>query len=390
MIYLDNAATTYPKPPSVRRAVEEAFLLYGANPGRGGYPMAMATAAQVYACREAVAEFFGAEDASGVIFTANCTMALNFVIKGLLANGGHAVISSCEHNAVIRPLTALEAHGVTFTEATVHPDDIHSTVESFRRAVRPDTRLILCTHASNVGGWRLPIREIGALAHRLSLPFAVDAAQSAGILPIDMVRDNIDFLCLPGHKALYGPMGTGVLICRGNTPLATVLEGGTGSMSLFPEQPKELPDRLESGTPGVPGICGLLAGVRFVRAHGRETLAIKETACMRRLYDALAGEKGVHLHTERPDLKHTVPLVTLTVEGLPSETVAELLAESGIAVRAGLHCAPSAHRMLGTVDTGAVRFCPSAFTTLDEVDEAAKNLCKIARKPLQSPLNMVK
>ena len=384
MIYLDNAATTYPKPPSVRQAVEEAFLRYGANPGRGGHAMAMASAAQMYACREALAEFFGLEDPGGVIFTANCTAALNYVIKGLLSRGGHAVISSCEHNAVIRPLTALAARGVTYTEAEVYPNDTPRTVESFRRAIRPDTRLILCTHASNVGGWRLPIRELGALAHRFALPFAVDAAQSAGILPIHMAYDNVDFLCMPGHKALYGPMGTGVLLCRGETRLETVLEGGTGSASLSPEQPEELPDRLESGTLNVPGICGLHAGLRFVQQHGRETLAVRETACMRRLYDGVANVRGIRLHTLRPDLRHTVPMVTLTVDGLSSETVAAQLSEMGIAVRAGLHCAPSAHRRMGTLPQGAVRFCPSAFTTAAEVDETAKNLCKIARKALQS------
>ena len=384
MIYLDNAATTYPKPPSVRQAVAEAFLRYGANPGRGGHAMAMASAAQVYACREALAEFFGLEDPSSVIFTANCTAALNYVIKGMLGHGGHAVISSCEHNAVIRPLTALAERGVTFTEAAVYPCDQVRTVESFRRAIRPDTRLIVCTHASNVGGWRLPIREIGALAHRFGLPFAVDAAQSAGILPIHMAAENIDFLCMPGHKALYGPMGTGVLLCRGETRLETVLEGGTGSMSLSPEQPSELPDRLESGTVNVPGICGLHAGLRFVRQHGREALAVKETACMRRLYDSVAGVRGIRLHTLRPDVDRTVPLVTLTVVGLPSEAVAAQLAAEGIAVRAGLHCSPSAHRMLATLPQGAVRFCPSVFTTTVDVDETAKNLCKIARKALQS------
>lgn len=384
MIYLDNAATTFPKPPEVRQAVERALWRYGANPGRGGYAMAMASAARVYACREALADFFGLDDPTGVIFTANCTVALNYVIKGLLAGGGHAVISDCEHNAVIRPLTALAERGVTFTEAAVFPGEPERTVESFRRAIRPNTRLVLCTHASNVGGWRLPIRELGALAHHRRLPFAVDAAQSAGVLPLDMAQDHIDFLCLPGHKALYGPMGTGVLLCRGERRLPSLVEGGTGSRSLSPLQPEELPDRLESGTLNVPGICGLHAGVHFVRRQGREALAQSETACMRRLYDRLSAVPGIRLHTLRPDLAHTVPLVTLTVEGLPSETVAARLASAGIAVRAGLHCAPSAHRRLGTLPQGAVRLCPSAFTTNAEVDEVAKNLGRIARKALQS------
>lgn len=388
MIYLDNAATTYPKPPAVRAAVQEALVYYGANPGRGGHAMSLASAARVYACREELADFFGLHDPSGVIFTANCTASLNTVIKGLLRGGGHAVVSGYEHNSVIRPLHALT--GVTYTEAEVYPGEPQRTVESFRRAVRPDTRLILCTHASNVFGFRLPVREIGALAKRLGIPFAVDAAQSAGVLPLDMRRDNIDFLCMPGHKALYGPMGTGVLLCSGDVPLEPLTEGGTGSQSLRAEQPEDLPDRLESGTVNVPGICGLRAGVQFVREHGVDAVAARETRLMCRLYDAIAGEKGIRLYTKRPDLSVCVPMVTLNMAGLPSEETAARLAAAGIAVRAGLHCAPGAHRRMGTVGGGAVRLCPSCFTTVAEVDKTAKNLREIARKALQSSDSMIK
>lgn len=381
MIYLDNAATTYPKPPSVTMAVSDALRRYGANPGRGGHPMAMATAEQVFACREEAAVLFGASDPTHVIFTANCTAALNTVIHGLLKNGGHAVISDLEHNAVIRPLSAIA--GVTFTEAEVTPDDEERTLAAFRRAIRPQTRLILCTHASNVTGTRLPIRRIGALAHEHGIPFAVDAAQSAGVLPIDLVADHVDFLCAPGHKGLYGPMGTGLLVC-GEVPLAPLMQGGTGSASRLPHQPSDLPDRLESGTLGVPGICGLFAGLRFVRRQGVEAIAAHEAAVMCRFYDVVAAEPTVRLYTERPDPTFAVPLVTLNVEGLTSEQTAARLADAGVAVRAGLHCAPSAHRRLGTLRDGAVRFCPSRFTTVAEAETAAKILCKIARKTLHS------
>lgn len=388
MIYLDNAATTYPKPPSVRAAVNEALLRYGANPGRGGHAMAMASAEQVYACREELAALFGLPDPSGVCFTANCTGALNTVIKGLLREGGHAVISGYEHNSVIRPLKALS--GVTYTEAEVYPGEPQRTVESFRRAIRPNTRLILCTHASNVFGFRLPVRELGELAGRYRIPFAVDAAQSAGLLPLDMQRDHIDFLCMPGHKALYGPMGTGALLCNGDIRLIPLTEGGTGSRSRLSEQPEELPDRFESGTVNVPGICGLCAGVRFVRQHGVEALAAQEIARMCRLYDALDGVPGIRLYTPRPDLSVTVPMVTLNVKGLPSEETAAQLAAAGVAVRAGLHCAPSAHRRMGTLTEGAVRLCPSCFTTVAAVDNTAKILREIARKALQSSDSMIK
>ena len=236
----------------------------------------------------------------------------------------------------------------------------------------------------------MPIREIGAMAHRLHIPFAVDAAQSAGILPLNMQRDHIDFLCMPGHKALYGPMGTGVLLCRDGGALDTVMEGGTGSASLRAEQPEELPDRFESGTLNVPGICGLHAGVRWIKAHGTDTIAEHETALMRRLYDHLAGERGLTLYSPHPDQSRVVPMLTLTVAGQPSEETAAQLSTIGIAVRAGLHCAPSAHRFMGTVTNGAVRLCPSAYTTVVDVDTTAKILTQIARKALQSAQSVIK
>lgn len=381
MIYLDNAATTYPKPPSVVMAMGEALRRFGANPGRGGHPMAMASAEQVFACREEAAALFGAPDPTRVVFTGNCTAALNTVIHGLLKNGGHVVVSDMEHNAVIRPLHAID--GVSYTEAETFLGDDERTVEAFRRALRPQTRLILCTHASNVTGARLPIARIGALASEHGIPFAVDAAQSAGILPIDVAKQHIDFLCAPGHKGLYGPMGTGLLI-GGDVPLSPLLQGGTGSASLSPYQPSDLPDRLESGTLGVPGICGLLAGLRFVRRRGASHIAAHETAVMRRFYDIVSGCPSVTVYTPYPDTAQAVPMVTLNVRGMPSEETAARLAEAGVAVRAGLHCAPSAHRKLGTLPEGAVRFCPSAFTSAAEAETAAKILCKIARKSLQS------
>ena len=383
MIYLDNAATTYPKPPSVPMAVSDAFRRYGANPGRGRHPMAMASAEQVFACREEAARLFGAADPLHVVFTAGCTASLNTVIHGLLGGGGHVVISDLEHNAVIRPLHAID--GVTVTEAEVTEGDEERTLAAFRRAIRPQTRLILCTHASNVTGTRLPIRRIGALAHECGIPFAVDAAQSAGVLPVNVAADHVDFLCVPGHKGLYGPMGTGLLIC-GDVPLRPLMQGGTGSVSRSPIQPSDLPDRLESGTLAGPSICGLLAGLRFVRRQGTECIAAHETTVMRRFYDVVAGEPSVRLYTARPDITRAVPLVTLCVEGQSSEQTAAYLADAGVAVRAGLHCAPSAHRRLGTLQSGAVRFCPSRFTSVSEAETAAKILCKIARKSLHSTL----
>ena len=387
MMYFDNAATTYPKPPQVRLAVADALNRLGANPGRGGYPMALQTAEAVFACREELAAFFGLSEPANVCFTPNCTAALGTVIKGVLRDGGHAVISCLEHNSVIRPISALP--NVTYTEAAVYAGDDERTVESFRRAIQPNTKLVLCTHASNVLGVRLPVEKLGALAQKRGILFAVDAAQSAGILPLDMERDGIDFLCLPGHKALYGPMGSGALLCRRETAIPPLTEGGTGSASLKAEQPTELPDRFESGTVNVPAICGLCAGVRFLKSHGIGAVAQKEIALMRRLYEAVAGERGITVYTPYPDLAVTVPMVTLNVGLLSSEETAALLAQDGVAVRAGLHCAPSAHRCIATLDRGAVRLCPSCFTTTEMVDKTAKILCKIARKNLQSRDSML-
>ncbi len=357
-----------------------ALIHYGANPGRGGYRMAMATAEHVYACREALASLFSLEDPSGVVFTPNCTGALNLVIKGLLSQGGHAVITDLEHNSVIRPLEALE--GVTYTTVTVDPTDPQETARRIRRAILPSTRLILCTHASNVLGKRTPLRVIGETAKAVGIPFAVDAAQSAGILPINMQTEHINFLCVPGHKGLYGPMGIGALLCRGDYALHTLIEGGTGSHSLQPSQPEELPDRLESGTLNVPAICGLLGGIQFIERHGgAEEIAHQETERMRILYEQLSAVPRIRLYTPYPDLSVTVPLITLTVAGQTSEETAQRLGEYGIAVRAGLHCAPTAHRRMGTLESGAVRLCPSVFTTREDLEKVRKILTEITRTP---------
>lgn len=382
-IYLDNAATTWPKPLAVREAVGKALVSYGANPGRSGHAMGMAAADEVYRCREAAAAFFHADNPSRIIFTQNCTMALNMAIKGIARQGGRFIVSDVEHNSVMRPLHSLStAARPVFDIAQVVPGNTAATVAAFERCITPATRAIVCTQASNVFGLRLPIRELGALAHRYNLLFVVDGAQSAGIVPLDVQRDNIDFLCLPGHKGLYGPMGTGLLVCAGEEPLNTLMEGGTGSFSMSWDQPDELPDRLESGTLNVPGICGLHAGIDFVSRRGVTAIAEEETALMARLYQKLACLRGVQLYTPCPDGDNWLPLLSLTLENQPSEQTAAALSQQGIAVRAGLHCAPGAHRKFGTAETGTVRLAPGAFTTRADVDRAAdviRRLCFSSR-----------
>ncbi len=385
MFYWDNAATTFPKPYAVRKAMAQALMQYGANPGRGGHAMAYATSEAVFRCRETAAELFGADSPENVIFTLNCTMAMNMVVKGILANGGNAVISDVEHNAVVRPLHALSMQKqVTYTAARVCFEDPAETVRQFEKAITAETRLIICSHASNVFGGIQPIRQIGAIAREHRIPFVVDAAQSAGVLPIDMARDNIDFLCIAGHKGLYGPMGTGMLITSGRYPLPSFIEGGTGSRSMDPRQPDDLPDHLESGTPNTAGICGLYAGMQFVKTVGIQHIHERELVHIGAVYRALQSMQGIQLYTPYPTETHFVPVLSYNVQGVPSEKTAALLNEAGVAVRAGLHCAPLAHLKMGTQDGGTVRLAPCVFTTDEETQRVIKILRQTAQKALQS------
>ena len=381
MIYLDNAATTYPKPPRVRQAVGEALTALGANPGRGGYPMAVAATQAVYRCREEAAAFFGLADPACVSFQPSCTQALNQVLWGLLNPGDHLLISDLEHNAVLRPANALAARGVSVTVVPTVPGDSDATLDAFRKALRPNTRLAVCTQASNVWGFRLPVERLAALLHQYNVPLCVDAAQSAGLVPIDLAASGIDFLCVPGHKGLYGPMGVGLLLCRQPEPLLRpLIQGGTGTRSRRGEQPAELPERYEAGTLNLPGILGLQAGMAFVRSQGPETLWRRETELTARLWDRLRALPRVRLFTPRPAWPEALPVLSFTVEGLSCEEAAHRLGRKGLALRAGLHCAPLAHEKLGTLETGTLRASLSAFTRREEVDAAARLIGSLGGK----------
>ena len=381
MVYWDNAATTWKKPITVRRAVCQAMGLYSANPGRAGHKMSIETAEQVYLCRQAVADFFGLSDPAGVVFTLNCTEALNTVIRGLLDRGGRAVTSNLEHNAVMRPLAALAGPHTRYDVVEWCADE-DELVERFRRAIRPDTRLMICTHASNVFGVILPIRKLGELAHRYGVLLCVDAAQTAGVLPIDMEQDHIDYLCVAPHKGLYAPMGTGVLLCRETEQIVPLIRGGTGSQSLSLIQPEELPDRLESGTPNVNGICGVRAGVEFVSKIGRDRIYRHEIGLLQYVYDCLKQSPDMRLYTPRPQPGLSAPVLSVNVRDISSEEVAAALNERNVAVRAGLHCAPAAHRSFGTVQQGTVRLAPSVFSSREEAEYICKVFLQIAEKTL--------
>jgi selenocysteine lyase/cysteine desulfurase len=317
---------------------------------------------------------FGAQKPSNVVFTLNCTQALNMVIKGILKPGDHVVTSCVEHNAVMRPLNKLEDMGITYTAATVFPGDDEKTLDSFRKGINAKTALIICTHASNVWGIRLPVERIAALGKIYGIPILIDGAQSAGILPIDVQKMGIDFLCVAGHKGLYGPMGTGMLITNQSDKLDTIIEGGTGTNSMKLCQPNEMPQKFESGTPNMPGICGLRAGMEFVKFKGREEIFSHENKLITYLYDNLKKIAGVKLYMPRPEKDFFVPLLSFNVDGYVSDEVGKILDQNGIEVRTGLHCSPAAHEFGGTSEIGVVRVSPSVFNTKAEVDKLVETI----------------
>ena len=365
MVYLDNAATTFPKPQSVNRAVYKFMTEKAANPGRSGHALSMEAAQEIYQCRESAAQLFHAEGPECVAFTLNATHAINLALKGSLKQG-HVILSSLEHNAVLRPVHKLAEFGLSYDMADVDLYDDEKTLSNFEKLIKPETVMIACTHASNLCGRVLPIRRIGELCNRHGLLFLVDAAQSAGVLPIDMQSMHIDYLCMPGHKGLYGPMGTGMLItCKGET-LDTIIEGGTGSNSTDPQQPDFMPDRLESGTVNAPGIAGLRAGIDFVNRHTVEGLYAKEIKLSQLLYDRLSGIKNIRFYTPRPNNGY-VPVLGFNIGDMSSVEAVAKLDRAGLALRGGIHCSPAAHRYFGTLSQGMIRASIGAFNTPDDI-----------------------
>lgn len=381
MIYFDNAATTYPKPESVRRAAAEAIVRYGGNPGRSGHKMSIAASEAVYSVREKAGKFFGAEP-ENVIFTANCTESLNMAIKGLaeqeLREGRpfHIIISSLEHNSVFRPVHELTKRGLSYSIAEVSADDT-VTVNNFEALIKPHTKAVICTLGSNVTGQLLPYERIGAMCRRRHICFVGDGAQVCGVVPIDMKRDNINILCMPGHKGLYGISGTGLLITDGQYPIYHILEGGTGSTSLEAEQTPFLPEELESGTVNTVGIVTVGAGIDFIGKTGAERIHSYETALCDRLINELDGESRVRIY--RRERCSYLPIVLFNVEGIAPEEAAAYLNDAGFALRGGLHCSGLAHRSIGTLPDGGVRFSPSVFNTPAQTHMLANAVKKLAR-----------
>lgn len=378
MIYLDNAATTYPKPASVCDMMRIAPYRYGANPGRGGYKMSMETSEAIYDTRKLISKMFNAPGAENVIFTSNCTSALNMAIKGLARRNGTAVTSCLEHNSVMRPLYKLKKTGFQDYRQALKGKTHPETVRNFEYLLRGNISYIISTCASNVFGDIMPLRELGKLAGYYKIPFIVDGAQGGGIIDIDMKRDNISCLCLPGHKGLYGVAGTGILVLGENIRPETLLEGGTGSSSLEADQPRFLPDRYESGTVNIPGIVSLKKGVEFVMNTGICNIRSHEEKLVSRLYDFLSGDKRFTVYNDYGNGEYA-PLLSFNIKGINSEEAAEILSGYGIAVRGGFHCNYSAHDFYKTADTGTIRVSPSFFNNMNEINFLINSLNKIAK-----------
>jgi cysteine desulfurase / selenocysteine lyase len=377
MIYLDNAATSFPKPETVYQALDFFARHDLANPGRAGHKMALSAERALDDCRHLLNQFFHGEGPERFIFTLNCTDALNMAFKGVLQSGDHVITSDLEHNSVSRPLRAMELAGrITLTRikadsgGTVDPEDI-------RKAITPKTRLIAQTHASNVLGTVQPIEAIGKLAREQNLLFLVDAAQTAGVLPIDIQAMCIDLLAFPGHKSLLGPTGTGALYVGPAAIVGAWREGGTGGDSSSETQPRELPYFLEGGTPNVLGIAGLAAGIKYVQEQGETKILVHELDLVERLRKRLDEIGGYEVFGHR-DMSRRVGTLSLRSEALPAAEVGGILDQAfDIAIRPGLHCAPYIHRAMGTFPDGAVRVSPGPFSTADDIDQLAAALAEI-------------
>ena len=366
-VYFDNAATSYPKPPSVYEAINFTLQHVGANPGRGEHSLSQSANRIIFKARETIAEFFNIPNSRNIVFTSNGTEAINLALKGFLKPGDHGIISSMEHNSVVRPLNSLKNDGVNVTivqcdkEGKLNPDYVF-------KEIKENTRLIVLTHASNVTGTILPVEEIGEIAAKKGIPLLVDAAQTAGTIPIDVVRNSISLLACPGHKSLLGPQGTGFLyICEGFN-LKPLIEGGTGSNSELSEQPDFLPDRFQSGTLNTPGIAGLKAGIEFINKKSIQTIKEHEDMLSKTFINKLKEINRVRIYGPL-SIKEKTAVVSFNIKGKDSADIATALDEKyQIMVRVGLHCSPYAHKTIGTFPDGTIRVSFSIFNTVHEID----------------------
>lgn len=377
MIYLDNAATTFRKPEGVIEAVTEAMLHMG-NPGRGSHEASLGAARVIYDTRVRLAELFGLADPKNVAFTANSTASLNMAIQGSFRPGDHVITTAMEHNSVLRPLYVMREKGV---ELTIIGADRTGNIcyEDLERAIRPNTKGIVCTHGSNLTGNLVDIERVGQICRRASLLFILDASQTAGVFDIHMERMGIDILCFTGHKGLMGPQGTGGICVREGIRIAPLIVGGSGTHSFLEHHPDQMPEALEAGTANGHGIAGLHAALEFIRKTGTERIRSRELMLMKRFYEGVRSVPGVCIYGDFSDPDRRAPVVTLNIRDLDSGDVSDELAqEYEIYTRSGAHCAPLMHRALGTEEQGSVRFSFSYFNTEEEIDEAVRAVREIA------------
>jgi len=369
LINFDNAATTFPKPPAVKRAAAEAIELFGGNAGRGGHGLAMRTSSALYSARETAAGFFGGTP-ENTVFTLNCTYALNMAIQGIMADGGHLIISGLEHNSAARPASELARKGrITLSVAPIYPDK-ERTVKSFRALIRRDTRAVVCTLAGNVTGQIPPWKEFAEICREKGICFIADGAQACGVSDIRL-GDGINILCTAGHKGLYGITGTGLLLSDGKFRIKPVIQGGTGSASQSLVQPELLPESLESGTPCIIGAMTVKAGIGFINSTGRENILAHEEKVCSRFIRELSSVPGAVIY--RDPAAEYVPIVSFNIEGVQPEALADDIAEKGFCLRAGFHCAALAHAQLGT-KSGTIRFAPSFFSREDHAAALANTI----------------
>ena len=365
MIYFDNGATSYPKPASVIRQAVDAIKNHSFNSGRGGYAQSLEAADLIYSVRQGVGEMFSFPE-ENIIFTKNCTEALNIAIKGSVSKGDHIIISSLEHNSVYRVVHSLFIDDLIDYDIAQFSFDEQTTVSNFEKLIKKNTRLVICMHSSNAFGVSFPIRELGAMCKKYGIRFIVDGAQGAGVADINAQRDNIDILCCAGHKCLFGPMGSGFMAFKDGVKINPLCHGGTGSESLNMLQPEFSPDRFESGTLNNPAIMGLGEGIKFINQIGMENIYNHELELCSFLYDEIKNIDSAELYAPKPEKGRATPIVSFNIGDYSSEKTAALLAENGICTRAGYHCAPLAHKHFNTVSRGCVRISPGFFNTLKD------------------------
>ena len=379
MIYLDNAATSYPKPDIVYEEMNRCHKEYCANPGRGGHNMSISSGKAVLAARETVCRFFNMDDPMRLCFTKNATEGLNIAIKGYLKEGDHVITTTMEHNSVIRPLKTLERDNSIELSIVDANEMGEIDAGDIKKNIKKNTRLVVCTLSSNVNGTILPIKDIGMIAKEYGIAFLLDASQGAGTIKIDLREMNIGMMAFPGHKGLLGPQGTGGLYVSDNIKINPIYQGGTGSNSENVYQPEMMPDKFESGTLNTPGIVGLDFGIKFIEGKGIENLSIHKSRLVNRFIIGINELKGVELYSINSKDKNS-GIIALNLKEFDANEVSYILdREFSIATRAGLHCAPLAHKALGTLRKGVVRFSVGCFNTINEIDttiDALKNISK--------------